>query len=384
MYTQSQEKTKELIQDNAVEHAKTYWMMGWTWEEIAYVLEDMGFDNDDIDEAIELTQEYAHKVLNNGPFSELKEGQLIKLVNSNKARILSRHKDFINCLIDNEQVSICAEHIDIEASKKLTNAYNLKVEAFELLRKAQEIGNLPPEQPKSQPTDQQKQPAEQPVKEQELVPEEVPQQELEDKSKKDVVKFQNVAHALTTKFYEAQQVYNNMKVSVTDKQLLLKKLQLASETSIEKLSWIINYEDDFFNISQKSLQRLNTVLETVNKTLMKKSIPEFMHESFNDLYSFTERKLSDVINISFNNLDLLSQSNRELSKMFSNENDAPTIISGIDTLMENIRQLVNAIEEHLPSLDMISKRMRMFNEDMAKAAATRDISNAIQTLKMTI
>lgn len=126
----SQEK-KEVDKDEATEHAKSYWMMGWTWGEISSVLEDMGFSDNEADKAVKNAQEYAKMVLKDGPFNVFKDGQIASLINGSFGRILSVGRDWVVVDIDGEKVRVSAKNINFENTKKLSEACELRNSANE-------------------------------------------------------------------------------------------------------------------------------------------------------------------------------------------------------------------------------------------------------------
>lgn len=127
-------------EEEAVGHAQSYWMLGWTWEEISAALEDMGFSESMIDRAIKETQVYAIQVINDGPFRGLKAGQLVKMNNGEVVQVVSIHKDFIYG-VDTKaasKIQILPEQIDVSASSVLKEAHDLRCSAYRMITAAPE------------------------------------------------------------------------------------------------------------------------------------------------------------------------------------------------------------------------------------------------------
>lgn len=129
--------------DEALEHAKAYWMMGYTWEEIEAILEDMEYPDKIVDGAIKKTQEYAQETLGEGPF-KLKEGQLIKLSNGEVVKVINFSDKIARTLTSKGDLfNVSVKLIDIENSKKLTEAFNLREGAKKLIKEAQRDPSKP-------------------------------------------------------------------------------------------------------------------------------------------------------------------------------------------------------------------------------------------------
>jgi len=123
--------------EEACQSAKSYWMMGWTWDEIETVLEDAEYPKDTISYAIKETKSYARKILNEGPFSIMKSGQGVKLVNGELGTLADIHADHITVVLGGAlgKVKIADKQIDMEATKQLVQAFDLRVKAAESLDK---------------------------------------------------------------------------------------------------------------------------------------------------------------------------------------------------------------------------------------------------------
>lgn len=118
------------IKEEAKQSAISYWMMGWNWDEIEGVLEDSEYSAAAVSYALKEAKEYAKKILNEGPFAVMKEGQGIKLTNGEVGTVdavLSNHvKVFIN---GSGVVKVTAAHIDFDVTGKLGKAFTLREEA---------------------------------------------------------------------------------------------------------------------------------------------------------------------------------------------------------------------------------------------------------------
>jgi preprotein translocase subunit YajC len=125
--------------EEATEHAKSYWMMGWAWDEIEVILEELEFSSGTISKAIKKTQEYAKEILKDGPFNIFKDGQKIVLKSGIVGKLEGRYADHLAVRLDDgEQVKVTADNIDLENSEKLTEAFALRSSANKLYKQAQE------------------------------------------------------------------------------------------------------------------------------------------------------------------------------------------------------------------------------------------------------
>ena len=124
------------LKDEANQAAQAYWMMGWTWDEIESVLEDSEYPTNVINYAIKQTKEYAKKVLNEGPFSVLKMGQKVKLINGSVGTLEEKYADSITINIsDLGDIKVSADQLDLLATEKLREAYFLRGQAANMLYK---------------------------------------------------------------------------------------------------------------------------------------------------------------------------------------------------------------------------------------------------------
>lgn len=133
-YTPDKEPSSAI---DALEHAKAYWMMGWTWEEIASILEDMEFSPKTISNAVKKAQEYAEQVLEDGPFNIFREGQLVLLKNGSIGKITARYPDYLVLALGGEEVKIGSDKVALEETGKLVEAHSLRTSAHKLYREAQ-------------------------------------------------------------------------------------------------------------------------------------------------------------------------------------------------------------------------------------------------------
>lgn len=145
---QKYEEDKISTVDDATDHAKAYWMLGWTWEEIEAILEDMGFSESIASKAVNKAKEYAFECLKDGPFSIFKEGQLVLLKNGLTGVLTHiRSKQASLACEDGSMLIIPASSINVEASQKLTEAYRLRQTAKKIFKEADDPIALPGEYP---------------------------------------------------------------------------------------------------------------------------------------------------------------------------------------------------------------------------------------------
>lgn len=136
--------------EEATEHAKAYWLMGWTWEEIEAVLEDMGVPDKAISSAIKKTQEYAYECLKDGPFNIFKDGQIIALKNGSHGELEGIYPKHLTIVMhDGSVVKVGKDMIDMEKSTKLVDAFSLRETAKKLYKEADDLALAPVNDEKS-------------------------------------------------------------------------------------------------------------------------------------------------------------------------------------------------------------------------------------------
>lgn len=126
---------KNDTREKAVQCAAAYFMMGWHWDEIASVLEDSGFPEHDVEHALKQAKKEVDAKLNEGPFSVLRHGQLISLTTGGHGTLTDKRGDFVSVLIDGQLVNVIAKQIDFEKTASLAQAFALRCEAAEILRR---------------------------------------------------------------------------------------------------------------------------------------------------------------------------------------------------------------------------------------------------------
>jgi hypothetical protein len=135
---------KNESKEKAIACATSYWMMGWHWDEIASVLEDSGFPEKDIDDAVRIAKEGVDAKLKEGPFSVLQFGQLVRLKSGDFGKLIDRRGDFVSLDVVKEQFSFIASQIDFERTAALTQAFALRAEAQQVLCKiADDLAKAP-------------------------------------------------------------------------------------------------------------------------------------------------------------------------------------------------------------------------------------------------
>lgn len=136
----AQKKDHLSLEDDAVEHAKAYRMLGWSWDQIDTILEDMEFDPDIVKNGIKRAQKYFEETTKEGAFSMFVLGQLIKLKNGYVGKLIDKYPTKLQVkLFDGGDEIMIGEHqIDLDASLKLKEAFALRATANELLKVAKE------------------------------------------------------------------------------------------------------------------------------------------------------------------------------------------------------------------------------------------------------
>lgn len=121
--------------DEAFEAAKQYRALGWSQDEIEVVLEDLKYTPSVVKNAMKKLSEYVKEQKNVGPFKMFEAGQLIKLSSGNHGVLLDVHDTFLKLLVDGQEVQVTPDLVDLEASGKLTKAFNLRMEAASAIEK---------------------------------------------------------------------------------------------------------------------------------------------------------------------------------------------------------------------------------------------------------
>ncbi len=123
------------VKDEAMQSAISYWMMGWSWDEIETVLEDSEYTPAVISYAIKETKAYARKILNEGPFAMMTAGQGVKLSSGEIGTLEDVHSDHLVVQMGEDigVARIGAAHVDIEATNKLGQAFEMRIKAEQLL-----------------------------------------------------------------------------------------------------------------------------------------------------------------------------------------------------------------------------------------------------------
>ena len=132
------------LEDDAVEHAKAYRMLGWNWDQIDTILEDMEFEPELVKASIKRAQKYFEDTQKDGAFSMFVIGQLIKLNNGFVGKVLDKYptKLQIKVFENNEDLMVSEAQIDLDASLKLKEAFVLRTTANELIKSAMEDSTL--------------------------------------------------------------------------------------------------------------------------------------------------------------------------------------------------------------------------------------------------
>lgn len=127
---------KQDTKDEAVDCAKTYWMMGWTWDEIEVILDDSEYPSDIVAAALKEAKAYAKEILNKGPFAELKAGQIVKLESGTFGTLEEMYPDHASVNIRGMGITkVSLNQLDKIACEKLSEAHNMRKEAEEMLKK---------------------------------------------------------------------------------------------------------------------------------------------------------------------------------------------------------------------------------------------------------
>jgi len=134
------DKPESDTKDEAKQSAISYWMMGWTWDEIETILEDSEYNKAVVSYAMKEAKEYAKKVLNDGPFAVLTSGQGIRLINGEVGALEEKHADHVTVALPGQgRVKIMANQIDTAATNKLSKAFELRKESATMIEGLPEL-----------------------------------------------------------------------------------------------------------------------------------------------------------------------------------------------------------------------------------------------------
>lgn len=126
--------------DQAKQRAIAYYISGFHRDEIESVLEDVGFTDEDIEAAMDSLAEYAKATSEEGPFALLEFGQLVKLNKAGSSGVLvDKRKDFIELQMDDMAVCVGENDIDFRSTAALTQAFQMRREALEKIKRIAEI-----------------------------------------------------------------------------------------------------------------------------------------------------------------------------------------------------------------------------------------------------
>ncbi len=139
--------------EEATEHAKIYWMMGWTWEEVEALLQDMEFPENTIEGALKAAKKYAVQIMEKGPFKAMKRGQLVRLKTGSVGRLVAVSEKEVTLELGDDLIKVEEKDIDAPVTQKLLEAYTLRQAADQLLRDAQEKYMIPQRPQKYQEKD---------------------------------------------------------------------------------------------------------------------------------------------------------------------------------------------------------------------------------------
>ena len=127
---------KQDTKEEAIDCAKTYWMMGWTWDEIEVILEDSEYPSDIVSAALKEAKAYAKEILNKGPFAELKAGQLVKLESGTFGTLEEMHQDHATVNLRGMGITkVSLNQLDKVACEKLSKAHDMRMQAFDMIEK---------------------------------------------------------------------------------------------------------------------------------------------------------------------------------------------------------------------------------------------------------
>lgn len=349
-------KEPDSMIDQAINHAKAYWLLGWTFDEIGSVLADMGYEDDVIEETMEIVASYTEKIFKSGPFSNLAMNQFIKLKNGHVCQILGSFDNHLNCYDGSleEKILVCKEHIDFPESEKLAKAFKLKVEAYEIMRKAQQLIT-----------------------------------DMDSPEYSGMVSVINdyiiLVNSIIRKIQKNESNLQEVQNTTKDNTQLVKNIQFFDENIINELSYTFSEQYKLFGDLASHYQNLESSLES-----LKQLISDNHQLPVNDAHSLdnlaTEIKITitnSYENLSFN-LGSIAELNKTLNSTLSSDTKTTTdfanLTNKIHFIYAETTKFANSIREKYPEIDRLIMNITSFVNTTNNNITQDKINKSINTL----
>jgi hypothetical protein len=289
------EEEKISDSDEALDHAKTYWMLGWTWEEIESILEDMEFDAKTVGKAIEQSKVYAEEQLKDGPFSAVKIGQLIKLTNNQVGKVTEKRLECVAVtLADGTEIIADSRNIDFSTIDELKRAATLREVASKLMLQADELTD-PGEMGLQKPIQEEFKidfPAKAPPHVKELAPEKF----IDYPEARSAV--QDIGRQLVTlekQKSEAEKYLEEAKALYKEAQATVKKFEKEQQEIGKNLALILGSEEQALdNLELTLFQRFDSLYLFFRRYIEKKEIPPSVLDEYEVLQELLEKKFPNI------------------------------------------------------------------------------------------
>jgi len=389
---------KKDAQTSATDHAKAFWMMGWTWDEIDVTLQDMGFVESVVDKAINDTQKYSYEMLKDGPFSHYKEGQLVKLTGSKDiTRLVARNVDGIVVEFAGKspsRVKVYAEHIDTEATEKLTKAFALRQEANDLLLTAEPKDLVPQEKAENTPekfefkmTPEMRSPKN--------WDEQLPEKFVDvPEAKAPVGEMVKAILSIREKKQEAEKELLAARELVKENNEIVKKIQ-KQETEVAKdLAGIIGVQADANELLESVVfQRFQNLLIGFNRLVEVDSIPPNLVDKYQKLVTLLQERVPELSGEILDALDKWEQANTKLTETLTTElgiAKAPKKILSqnvwsklrkvFGNLWKAVKDSTHTLKTHtLPEIEKLSDELESFLSEADTENEKGSVSGAMDT-----
>ena len=346
----------EDLMDQAINHAKSYWLLGWTFDEIAAVLSDMGYEDDVIDETMEIVASHAERIFKAGPFSNLAINQLIKLTNGHICQVVGSFNEYLNCYDGEleETISVCKEHIDFPASEKLAKAYKLRLEAHNILRNAQQL----------------------------IQDMDSPEYSGTESVINDYVILVNT---IIRKIDKNETNLQEVQTTTKDNTQLIKNIQFFDENVLNELSYTFSEQYKLFGDLKSRYQNLESSLESLKQLISENhQLPVSDAMNLNGLIT----KVKYVITNSFENLSFnlgsIAELNKELNSTLSEDKKTTTDFANLTNKIHYIyaetTKFANSTREKFPEIDKLILDINSFVRNTYNNITQDKINKSLNTL----
>jgi hypothetical protein len=387
---------KKDLQDKATELAKSYWMIGWTWDEIDVTLQDMGYEEAVVGKAVNATQEHSYNMLKDGPFSTYKEGQLVKLTGSKEVtRLVARNTDSLVVEFNDQshsRVKVYAEHIDASATAKLTKAFELRQEANALTLTADPKDIIPKETAAPEKFDFKMTPEMRAPKNwDKQLPEkfqDVPE------AKEPVGGMVKAILSIRQKKQEAEKELTAAKELVKENQEIVKKIQREESETAKNLAGIIGVQADANELLEKVVfQRFQDLLIGFNRLVEVDKIPPNLVDKYAKLVDLLKDRVPELSSEILEAIDSWEDANSQLKetlvtelgiakapKKILSQNVWSKVKKIFSSLWQSVKDSTHTLKTHtLPEIEKISDELESFLSEAEAENEKGNVSGAMDT-----